>query len=318
MLLEDLQVVLKIAEHGSITGAATHLDMSTPRASTALKRVEEALGAELFIRTTRRLRLSSAGERYLPKCEEALLLLDEGRQLIRSDQDTLDGELRIAASSDLGRNLIRSWLNEFMDIHPEINLRLSLSDSNVDLFRDAIDIAIRYLRPGSVNDANLYGFKICDVPHLLCASPAYLDKHGAPDHPNDLTLHNGLIYQLYDITHDMWTFTRHGETFKVRMKSNRVTNDGDLVRRWCVDGKGLALKSCLDISTDLLSGDLVGIMDQYSPGSTELWLLFPSRQLINPATRLLRDTIKVKCTALLDQLAKEGLLGKYDPQQSGS
>ncbi|MBT8359361.1 MAG: LysR family transcriptional regulator [Desulfobacterales bacterium] len=308
MLLEDLQVVLKVAELRSITAAATHLDMSTPRASTALKRVEEALNAELFIRTTRQLRLSSAGERYIPHCEQALLTLEQGRQLISSDLAIVDGELRIAAASDLGRNLVRRWLNEFMDAYPGLSVRLNLSDSNVDLFRDSIDIAIRYIRPGSLNDANLYGFKICNVSNLLCASPCYLDKYGMPEHPCDLPAHNGLLYELYDIANDVWTFTKEGMVDKIKMTSNRVANDGDLVRQWCVDGKGLAIKSCLEISTDLLSGDLVGVMPEFKPSSTELWLLFPSRQLITPAARLLREKIKKECTDILIQLIDEGIL----------
>ena len=308
MLLEDLQVVLKVAELRSITAAATHLDMSTPRASTALKRVEEALGVQLFIRTTRQLRLSSAGEKYIPHCEQALLMLEQGRQLISSDLAIVEGELRIAVSSDLGRNFVRPWLNEFMDANPDVSVRLNLSDSNVDLFRDSIDIAIRYIRPGSLNDANLYGFKICNVPSLLCASPLYLKKYGIPAHPHDLPSHRGVLYQLCDITHDVWTFTREGEEFKVRMNSDRVPNDGDLVRRWCIDGKGLAVKSCLDISTDLLSGNLVNVMQEFTPSSTELWLLFPSRQLITPAARLLREKIKKKCGDILTQLIDEGIL----------
>lgn len=308
MNLQDLQVVLKVAELRSITAAATQLDMSTPRASTALKRVEEALGVELFVRTTRKLRLSSAGERYIPHCEQALLTLEQGRRQINSNLANVEGELRIAVSSDLGRNLIRPWLNEFMDVHPGVSVRLNLSDSNVDLFRDSIDIAIRYIRPGSLNDANLYGFKICNVPHLLCASPDYLAKQSTPTHPHDLPSHRGVLYQLYDITYDVWTFTKEGMEYKVRVNSNRVANDGDLVRRWCVDGKGVAIKSCLDISTDLLSGSLVNIMPEFKPSSTELWLIFPSRQLITPAARLLRDTIKKKCTGILTQLVDNAII----------
>ena len=308
MLLEDLHVVLKIAELRSITAAATHLDMSTPRASTALKRVEEALGVELFIRTTRQLRLSSAGERYIPHCEQALLTLEQGRQLISSDLAIVEGDLRIAVSSDMGRNLIRPWLDEFMDAHPDVTVRLNISDSNVDLFRDSIDIAMRFIRPGSLNDSNLYGFKICNVPHFLCASPDYLDRCGIPKHPSDLSSHNGLLYQLYDITHDVWTFTNEEKVYKIKMTSNRIGNDGDLVLRWCVDGKGLAIKTCLEISKDLLSGNLVALMPEFKPSSTELWLLFPSRQLITPAARLLRNTIKEKCNGILSQLIANGFL----------
>lgn len=310
MLIEDLKVVLKIAEFRSITAAATHLDMSTPRASTALKRVEVALGVELFIRTTRQLRPSSAGEKYIPYCEQALLSLEQGRQQISDDRGIVDGELRIAISSDLGRNLIRPWLNEFIDTYPDVSVRLNLSDSSVDLFRDAIDMAIRYIRPGSLDDANLYGFKICNVHSLLCASPDYLEKHGSPTHPDDLSSHNGVLYQLYDIIHDVWTFTKNGKQYKIRMNCNRAANDGDLVRRWCVDGKGLALKSCLDISSDLLSGKLVPVMPEFKPASTELWLIFPSRQLITPAARLLRDTIKKNCTTILTQLIDQDILDR--------
>jgi len=248
MLLKDLQVVLKVAEFRSITAAAANLDMRTSTASAALKRVEGALGVELFIRTTRQLRLSSAGERYIPQCEKALLMLDQAKRNMKDDLDIVDGELRITLSSDLGRNLVTPWLDEFMENYPSISLKSHISDSNIDFYRDSVDIALRY---GSPNDANLYGFKICNVPALLCATQAYLDKNGTPEHPHDLPTHNGLFYQLYDITYDVWEFSHGGTEYKIKMSGNRAANDGDLVRRWCVAGKGLAVKSCLDMSADL-------------------------------------------------------------------
>lgn len=305
MLLEDLQVVLKVAEFRSITAAATHLDMRTATASAALKRVESALGAELFIRTTRQLRLSSAGERYIPQCEQALLMLDQAKQNMKDDLDIVDGELRIAVSSDLGRNMVNPWLDEFMDTYPNVSLKLHVSDSNIDFYRDSVDIALRY---GSPNDANLYGFKICNVPALLCATPKYIKKHGAPKHPHDLASHNGLFYQLHDVIYDEWHFSHRGANYKIKMSGNRVANDGDMVRRWCVAGKGVAVKSCLDVSADLLSGKVVNVMPEFKARSTELWLICPSRQLITPAVRLLRDTFREKSTGILHQLINKGIL----------
>jgi len=305
MQLEDLQVVLKVAEFRSITAAATSLDMHTATASAAVKRVEQALGAELFVRTTRQLRLSGAGEKYLPQCEQALQMLELARQNIRADQDVVEGELRLAVSSDLGRNRIMPWLDEFMEQHPALKLRVNISDSNVDFYRDSVDMALRY---GSPNDASLYGFRICEVQGLLCASPDYLDRHGTPTHPHDLASHNGLFYQLHDIPHDVWTFTREQEQYKVKMQGNRIANDGDLVRRWCVAGKGIAVKSCLDMSDDLLAGRVVNIMPDYRPRSTELWLICPSRQSITPAMRLLRDWLQGRCQGILDALARHQLL----------
>ena len=299
MLLEDLKVVLKVAEFRSITAAAANLDMRTATASAALKRVENYLGVELFTRTTRQLRISSAGEKYIPQCEQALLMLDQAQINLKGDMDIVEGELRISMSSDLGRNLLIPWLDEFMDIYPDVSVRANISDSNIDFYRDSVDMALRY---GSPNDTNLYGFKICNVPALLCATQAYLDKNGNPKHPHDLSAHNGLFYQLYDITHNIWEFSDEKTNYNIKMSGNRASNDGDLVKRWCVAGKGLAVKSCIDMSSDLLAGNVISIMPQFKPKPTELWLVFPSRQSITPAARLLRDFIKEKCAVILKQL----------------
>ncbi|GGP90217.1 LysR family transcriptional regulator [Shewanella ulleungensis] len=307
MLLEDLQVVIKVAEFRSITAAATNLDMRTATASAALKRVEAHLGAELFIRTTRQLRLSSAGEKYIPQCEQAMLMLEQAKQNMKGELDIIDGDLRLSVSSDLGRNVVIPWIDDFMDTHAKVSLRVSISDTNVDFYRDSVDLALRY---GSPNDANLYGFKICNVPRLICASQAYLDKYGTPKHPQDLAEHNALLYQLQNLTHDIWEFTQGDDSIKVKVSGNRVANDADLVRRWCVNGKGIAAKSCLDMAHDLLTNNLVTIMSDYQVKTTELWLIFPSRQSITPATRLLRDMLKQQTRKLLQQLIAKGILDK--------
>ncbi|CAA0089987.1 HTH-type transcriptional regulator DmlR [Zhongshania aliphaticivorans] len=305
MLLEDLQVILKVAEFRSITAAAAHLDMRVATASAALKRVEKTLGTELFVRTTRQLRLSNAGERYIPQCQQAVSMLDLAKQNIQEDPDTVEGELRLTLSSDLGRNMVSPWLDEFMSNHPKIRLKLNISDSTIDFYRDAVDVALRY---GSPADANLYGFKICNVPSLLCATPEYLQKYGTPKHPHELPPHNGLFYQLHDILHNTWTFSRAGSDFKIKMNGNRASNDGDLVRRWCVAGKGIAIKSCLDMSSDILAGRVITLIPDYTPKASELWLICPSRQSITPAIRLLRDMLQDKCRTILKQLINEGFI----------
>lgn len=305
MLLEDLQIILKVAEFRSITAAAANLDMRTATASAAVKRVESALGLELFIRTTRHLRLSSAGERYIPQCEQALLMLDQAKQNMKDGLDIVDGELRIALSSDLGRNLVQPWLDEFMDAYPQLSVRANISDSNVDFYRDSVDMALRY---GSPTDANMYGFKICDVPRVLCATKAYLAQHGTPSVPSDLIQHNALLYQLHDVIQDVWEFSADGVKHKVKLTGNRASNDGDMVRRWCIAGHGLAVKSSLDMSQDLLSGSVESVMSAYQATPTELWLVCPSRQSITPAVRLLRDAFREKTAVILEQLADKGVI----------
>ncbi|WP_339718455.1 LysR family transcriptional regulator [Marinomonas primoryensis] len=305
MQLDDLQVVLKVAEFRSITAAATHLDMQVATASAAVKRVESALGVELFVRTTRHLRLSSAGERYLPQCMAALFMLDQAKQTILTDSDEVSGEIRIAVSSDLGRNIAIPWIDEFMALHPHVTLRVHISDSNVDFYRDALDMALRYGPPA---DSNLYGFKICNVPRILGASPEYLEKYGTPQHPKDLMKHQGLFYQLQDILNDTWRLSDVDNTYKIKPKAYCAANDGDLVRRWCVAGKGVAIKSSLDIAGDLLAGRVVPLMPDYKVDVGELWLVCPSRQSITPTVRLLRDMFRDRTKALLTQLVERGFL----------
>lgn len=309
MNFDDLTVVLKVAEFRNITAAATSLDMRAATASAAVKRVEQELGVELFVRSTRRLRLSAAGEKYLPQCRQALTLMDEARQNIRFGAETVAGEIRLSVSSDLGRNRVVPWIDELMAAHPGLSLRVQITDSNVDFFRDSVDMALRY---GSPSDANLYGFKICDVPRLLCATPDYLNQQGTPIHPHDLAGHNGLFYQLQDIPYDLWTFERDGEEYRVKMKGNRASNDGDLVRRWCIAGHGMAVKSCLDISDDLLSGRVINVMPDYTPPVSELWLICPTRQSITPAMRLLRDHLKQQCQSLINAMTAHDILPSHD------
>jgi DNA-binding transcriptional LysR family regulator len=307
MLLEDLNVILKVAEFRNITAAAESLDMRTATASAAIKRVEKILGVELFIRTTRRLRLSIAGEKYIPHCEQALQILNLAQQNVKDDLDIIDGELRISVPSDLGRNLILPWLDEFMQTHTGVRIKVHISDSNVDFYRDPVDIALRY---GSPNDPNLYGFKICNVPRVICATAGYLAEYGVPNHPNDLITHNGLLYQLGDIIHDVWEFSNQGESIKVKIQSNRASNDAELVRRWCVNGKGIAAKSCLDMSHDLLTDNVMPLLSKFEVNPTELWLICPSRQTVTPAVRLLREHLRTKCAKVLAQLVKKGILSK--------
>ena len=301
MLLDDLNVVIKVAEFRSITAAATHLNMRTATASAAVKRVEQALGAELFVRTTRSLRLSSAGERFLPTCEQAMSMLTTAKQNLKGDSGVIEGELRLGLSSDLGRNVIAPWLDDFMDEHEKVSVKLNLNDSNIDFYRDPIDLALRY---GSPDDASVYGFKICDVPRLLVASPSYISTNGSPKSFEDLKAHNGLFYQLHDKVYNDWEFVHDDKPLKIKMQGNRTANDGEMVRRWAVAGKGVAVKSSLDTCDDIINGRLVTLLPGYQPKPTQLWLICPSRQSITPAVRLLRDMLKARCAECLAQLKK--------------
>ncbi|CAD5272701.1 LysR family transcriptional regulator [Alteromonas sp. 38] len=312
MKIEDLQVLLKVAELHSITAAANQLDISSSAASVALKRIEQELGTQLFVRTTRKIRLSPEGERFLPLCQQAVDLLQQGVMRISEEQQDINGEVKMAMSSEMGRNLMRVLLNDIMAEHEDVSVRLQVSDSRVDFYRDGVDVALRAMTKSAVQELNMYGFKICNIPHFICASPRYIEKYGEPTSPEELANHNALLYKLYELTHDGWDLYKDKEKFKVKVKSNRAVNDGDIVRRWCVDGVGIAKKSVIDIAEDLLAGRLQRVMPAYQISLTEMWLVLPSRQLITPAIRLIRDELKVKINTLRNALIEKEMISEED------
>lgn len=316
MNIADLKILLKIAELQSITAAANQLDMSSAKASIALKRIEKSLGTQLFVRTTRKLRLSPEGELYLPICQQALDLLQHGQMVINEEQKFIGGDVRMAMSSEMGRNLMRVLLNDIMEQYQGVTVRLHVSDSRADFYRDGVDVALRAMSKSAVEKLNLYGFKICNIPHLLCAAPDYISKHGAPTSIQALTEHNVLLYKLYEVVHDSWELYQGENKFKVKVSSDRAVNDGDIVRRWCVDGVGIAKKSAIDVAEDLLAGRLQRIMPDYQIPVTEMWLVLPSRQMISPAIRIIRDELKLKINVLRSKLIDKRILTESEWPES--
>ncbi|OLQ74515.1 LysR family transcriptional regulator [Photobacterium proteolyticum] len=302
MNTSDLELFIRTADCGSITAAAGLLDTSPAAASAALKRLEKQLGVELFIRSTRQLRITAEGERFLLHCRQAIESLEYAKASLVEMQGEIAGEVRMSVSSDLGRNMILPWLDEVMDSNPALSVQLSLGDSLADFYMDRVDVALRYGQP---EDSSMVAFQLTAVDRILCAAPEYLERHGAPQTPDELLEHNCLLYRLGDQIFNQWEFTskisgQSESSKKVKVSSNRVCNDGDIVRRWVVAGKGIALKSRLDMFSDLKAGRVVEVMPGFRAKSTSLWLICPSRKQVTPAVLLLRDKLREKFKHLLE------------------
>ena len=144
---DDLQLFVRAADLGSLSAAARVMDLSPAVASAALKRIEAQLGVRLLARSTRSLRLTAEGQGFLDYARTALSSLDEGRRLLARGQDQVSGVLQLSAPSDFGRNLLLPWLDAFQREHPQLTVRLLLGDRIADLFRQPVDIALRYGEP---------------------------------------------------------------------------------------------------------------------------------------------------------------------------
>ena len=292
----DLSLFVRTADTGSITASARQLDISPAAASAALKRLEKQLGVELFIRSTRQLRITTEGERFLLYCRQALETLDEGKTSLRIMQGEVSGRLRFSMSSDLGRNVVLPWLDEMMETHPALSLHLSISDSLADFYLDRVDIALRY---GEPEDSSMVAFQITTIDRVICASPDYLEKFGTPESPYDLKHHNCLRYRLDNRVYDEWELNDLKGSYKVKVQSNRLCNDADIVHRWVVAGKGIAFKSRLDMLADLRSGKVIEILADYNSAPLSLWLVCPTRKQVTPTVLMLRDMLREKCAKLM-------------------
>jgi len=292
MQINDLTLFVRVADCGSITSAATELDISPATASAALKRLEKQLGTSLFVRSTRSLRLTDTGERYLIHCRRALSDLALGQQAVNDVREKISGVVSLAVPSDVGRHVLLPWLDEFMDQYPELKLRLHIGDTLSDFYHDKVDVALRL---GTPKDSSLVAFEIAKVQRQLCASPAYIAKYGEVTAIDQLSDHNCLFFMLDERTHDLWRFSKSGREFKIRVTGNRTCNDAEVARRWAVAGKGVVYKSSLDLEGDIISGRLVPMMTDYEGESADLYLVCPGREHVTPVVLLLRDMLREKC-----------------------
>jgi DNA-binding transcriptional LysR family regulator len=191
--IEDLLLFVRAAESGGLSSAARELDMAPAAASAALKRLENCLAARLFVRSTRSLRLTVEGERYLVHARSVLQAIDEGAASVARDAQVIGGDLNLSMPSDLGRNVLLGWLDEFQQQYPAIRFRIRVSDRLADLYRQPVDIAIRY---GAPEDSSMVALPLAASERVLCASPDYVKQHGMPKKTADLQQHNCLRFVL--------------------------------------------------------------------------------------------------------------------------
>ncbi len=295
--LQDLDIFVRTAELGSLSAAARRLDLTPAAASAALKRLEASLQAPLFVRSTRSQRLTAEGEVFLLHCQQALDLLASGREAVVSGRGVVRGVLQLSLPSDLGRNVLLPWLDEFQAVHPQLELRLQLSDRIADVYRQPVDLAIRY---GSLPDSSLVALPLLPGNRrVLCASPGYLARAGTPQTPGELTEHNCLCFMLGEAVHDRWRFYRDGRETTLRVRGDRVSDDGEAVRRWALAGHGLAYKSHADVHADLCAGRLVAVCDDWQGEPSPLNLLCADRRQLSPAVQQLREFLMPRLAALL-------------------
>ncbi|MES9965442.1 MAG: LysR family transcriptional regulator [Candidatus Sedimenticola sp. 20ELBAFRAG] len=293
--IADLELFTRTAAAGTLTQAAREMEMTPAAASAGLKRLEKKLGVRLFVRSTRRMRLTSEGDLFLTYCKRALSTLEEGIALLGEHQDQVRGSVRLSVPSDFGRQWVMPWLRGFQSDYPDVEITLLLTDRVSDFYRDAVDLAVRY---GELQDSSLIAAPLCENQRVVCASPDYLELRGEPRKLQDLPNHNCLTFFLEQGAHDKWCFLQGSQQFEIKVGGDRCSDDGSVVRQWAVDGAGIAYKSWVDVAQDIEAGRLLHLLSNYSGERAPLYLVYPYRRYMAPAVRMLIEYIRQRAQLL--------------------
>lgn len=285
--MEEREVFLAVVEAQGFSAAAKRLGSTPAAVSRRVKALEQRLGVRLLQRTTRKLRLTDAGERYFHEVGRLLGELNGVEQCLADEAGQLTGELRIVAPMSFGQRRLAPVVARFAATHKGLRVTLMLEDQETDLVGQGIDVAIRIAYP---SDSSLVARAIASVPRYVCASPAYLQERGTPDQPKDLLAHDCLHYNVIS-EREEWTFGGAGGDETLLVKGVFCSNNGDVLAEAASQGLGITILPDFIVEEALADGRLVRILEGRERAPLILSVLYPSRQHVPLKTRLFVDHV---------------------------
>ena len=285
--LAALRALRRVVEMGSFTAAADALGISHTIVSRQVRQLEEHLGAQLLNRTTRRFALTDAGREYYESTREVLDLLDEADRNVGHHQAEPTGTLRINAPMAFGTIEVAQWLPGFMAKYPGVQVDLVCNDRMVDLIEDGFDVALRLAR--DLPDSTLVARRLATSKVVLAASPGYLQAHGAPTVPQDLTQHNCLVYTAATRASEWTLVGADGAEHAVAVRGTLQANTNVALRAAAVAGVGIANAAAFIVREELERGALVEVLPGYTPKPRELYAIYPQNRHLSPKVRAFVD-----------------------------
>jgi DNA-binding transcriptional LysR family regulator len=285
--LRALAIFVKVAERLSFVRAATELGITQSGVSNAISRLENEIGTPLLARTTRRVSLTEHGAAYFERCRQALAELEEAELVLKNAQLRPSGNLHIDVPVVFGRLKVAPLLGAFQARYPDISVRMTFNDRNVDFIDEGIDASIRF---GVLQDSSLIARRLSSAKLSVVGAPAYFAKFGRPKRVEDLARHNCLAFTFRETRQARaWRFTRGGVETAVNPKGNISLSDGVAVCDAACAGRGLAQLQDFFIDEPIARGQLVSILDKFAPAPQPIWVVYPQARHLSPKVRVFVD-----------------------------
>ncbi|MEH6494935.1 MAG: LysR family transcriptional regulator, partial [Pseudomonas marincola] len=269
-----IPIFVAVVESKSFSGAARKLGVSKSAISKRISQLEDRLGTQLLHRSTRKLSLTEAGERYFVHASDALTAAQKAEDAALELQVTPKGRLKINVPMSFGRLHVAPVIADFLRLYPEIEIDMIMDDRVIDLIDGGYDIAIR---AGTLSDSSLIARKLAPCHNVLCAAPAYLDTCGHPNAPSDLIDHNCLHYAYFSGSHE-WIFYSSNEPVKVQTNGSYQVNNSEALLEATIDGLGIARFPTFIAGPHMASGKLTRLLPNYSLPEQSIYAVFPERQ----------------------------------------
>jgi LysR family transcriptional regulator, transcriptional activator for dmlA len=282
----DLNLFALVARHRNLAAAARELGVTPPAVSKRLAQLERRLGVRLTNRTTRRLSLTPEGELYLTNGSRILDELSELEQLVTRSRAEPTGLLRVNASFGFGRTHIAPAVSEFVARFPAMNIQLQLTDRPMNLQEEGFDVGIRF---GEVPDARINARLLLKNRRIVCASPAYLERHGKPSVPHDLAHHACIVLRENESAYGTWHFSRGKRSETVKVDGALSCNDGSAVLHWALEGRGIAVRSEWEIAGHIERGELVPLLAEWALPNADIHAIYLERNKLSAKLRTFVD-----------------------------
>lgn len=283
--LRNMRAFTKVVNRGSFSEAAREMRLSRSAVSKYVIDLEIELGVQLLNRTTQSATPTEVGQRYFERCTAILAEIDDAELSVSQFQVEARGVLRVNAPMSFGTIYLGPLISAFMELHPELQVNLVLSDEHLNTVQEGFDVTIR------LTDApppNLIARKIAPAPRILCASPRYLESAGTPEHPKDLRNHKCLSYG-YLATGLQWKLTGDGTDHWIPVVWSLCCNNGEVLRDAAVGGRGITLLPTFIVRRQLEDGSLTEILQNYRAPEMSIFALYPPARYVPVKLRVFID-----------------------------